>query len=123
MKRITAMFLLAVAGLLAVQTEAKAHAFLEEATPTVGGEVTRPPHEVRLVFNEKINPALSELKIFNLKGLQVDNRDCHCTELKSTSLTVGLPPLPAGKYKVVWKVVSKDSHLSKGDFTFRIVTR
>jgi methionine-rich copper-binding protein CopC len=32
-----------------------------------------------------------------------------------------LPSLGAGTYKVVWLVVSVDTHVTNGNFTFRIV--
>jgi len=31
-----------------------------------------------------------------------------------------VPPLPSGRYKVSWHVVSVDTHLTQGDFTFEI---
>ena len=36
-------------------------------------------------------------------------------------LRVSLPLLPPGRYKVAWRVLSVDSHVTEGDFTFRIV--
>ena len=35
-------------------------------------------------------------------------------------LRVSLPALPPGRYKVAWRVLSIDSHVTEGDFTFRI---
>ena len=35
-------------------------------------------------------------------------------------LRVSLPLLPPGRYKVAWRVLSVDSHVTEGDFTFRI---
>jgi methionine-rich copper-binding protein CopC len=34
---------------------------------------------------------------------------------------VSLPALKAGKYKVVWRVVSVDTHVTSGTFGFEIV--
>ena len=37
-------------------------------------------------------------------------------------LHVSLPPgLNAGTYKVVWRVVSVDTHVTEGSFTFQVV--
>jgi len=36
-------------------------------------------------------------------------------------LTVSLPKLKPGKYKVVWRVVSVDTHVTTGNFTFELV--
>jgi copper resistance protein C len=35
-------------------------------------------------------------------------------------LTVSLPELKPGKYKVVWHVVSVDTHVTTGDFAFEV---
>jgi methionine-rich copper-binding protein CopC len=36
-------------------------------------------------------------------------------------MVISMPPLQDGIYKVVWRVVSVDTHVTKGSFTFRIV--
>jgi methionine-rich copper-binding protein CopC len=35
-------------------------------------------------------------------------------------LRVSLPPLSPGTYRVVWRVLSVDTHVSEGDFTFDV---
>jgi len=35
-------------------------------------------------------------------------------------LRVALKPLPAGTYKVIWRVLSVDTHRTNGSFTFRV---
>ena len=37
-----------------------------------------------------------------------------------TVLEVELPPLLPGRYYVYWKVLSKDTHVTEGDFSFAI---
>jgi methionine-rich copper-binding protein CopC len=37
-----------------------------------------------------------------------------------TQLRVPLKLLPPGTYKVMWRVLSVDTHRTQGDFTFRI---
>jgi methionine-rich copper-binding protein CopC len=36
-------------------------------------------------------------------------------------LTVSLAKLKPGKYKVVWRVMSVDTHVTTGNFTFELV--
>jgi methionine-rich copper-binding protein CopC len=36
-------------------------------------------------------------------------------------LTVSLPELKPGKYKVVWRAVSVDTHVTTGNFTFELL--
>jgi hypothetical protein len=37
-----------------------------------------------------------------------------------TQLRVPLKTLPPGTYKVIWRVLSVDTHRTQGDFTFRV---
>ena len=37
-----------------------------------------------------------------------------------TLLRVSLPPLHPGMYRVVWRVLSVDSHVTEGQFAFRV---
>jgi hypothetical protein len=51
----------------------------------------------------------------------VDKRDVHVDPSNQALLHVSLPPLETGTYKVVWRVVSVDTHVTSGNFTFRVV--
>jgi len=37
-----------------------------------------------------------------------------------TQLRIPVRALPAGTYKVIWRVLSVDTHRTQGDFTFRV---
>jgi methionine-rich copper-binding protein CopC len=98
-----------------------AHAFVDHAEPAVGGKVQQLPHEVRIWFTEAIEPAFSSIQIFDAAGKQVDKKDMHPDPSHRSLLQISLPPLGPGTYKVVWRVVSVDTHVTKGDFTFQVV--
>jgi methionine-rich copper-binding protein CopC len=98
----------------------EAHAFLERADPAVGSTVQKSPGEVRIWFTEKIEPAFSTIQVFNASGKEVDKHDVHLDRSNHALLQLSLPPLQAGTYKVVWRVVSVDTHVTNGTFTFRI---
>jgi len=100
---------------------AHAHAFVDHAEPPVGGKVKQTPQEVRIWFTEKIEPAFSSIKVFDGSGKQIDKGDTHADPANQALLHLSLPPLNAGTYKVVWRVVSVDTHVTKGDFTFQVV--
>jgi copper resistance protein C len=118
MKRILfVVFLFAVA----VPEGLEAHAFLKDAEPRVGSTVQTSPKEVRIKFTENIEPAFSRIQVFNSAGREVDKRDVHLDSSDQSLLHVSLPPLPAGTYKVVWRVVSVDTHVTHGNFTFRVI--
>jgi hypothetical protein len=117
MKRmIVSLFLVVLIGAARVE----AHAFLKDAKPSVGSTVQTPPGEVRIRFTENIEPAVSSIQVFDASGKEVDKRDLHLDRSDHALLRVSLPPLEAGIYKVVWRVVSVDTHVTNGDFTFRV---
>src|SRR5437868_1976780 len=98
----------------------EAHAFLQRADPAVGSTVQRSPSEVRIRFTENIEPAVSSIQVFDASGKEVDKRDLHLDRSDHALLHVSLPQLGAGSYKVVWRVVSVDTHVTSGNFTFRV---
>ena len=117
MKRIIfVFFLIIVAG----PARLEAHAFLKDAIPSVGSTVQTSPNEVRIRFTENIEPALSSIQILDASGKEVDKRDVHLDRSDHALLHVSLPRLGAGTYKVVWHVVSVDTHVTSGSFTFTV---
>jgi methionine-rich copper-binding protein CopC len=98
----------------------EAHAFLKDSEPPVGGTVQTSPNEVRIRFTENIEPAFSSIKVLDPAEKQVDKRDVHLDRSDRALLHVSLPRLGAGIYKVVWRVVSVDTHVTNGNFTFRV---
>ncbi len=117
MKRtIVSLFLIVLTGAVRIE----AHAFLKDAQPAVGSTVGSSPDEVRIRFTEDIEPAFSSIQVFDASRKQMDKRDMHLDRSDHTLLHVSLPKLGAGTYKVVWRVVSVDAHVTNGSFTFRI---
>ena len=53
-------------------------------------------------------------------GMEVDKRDARVDQSNAALLTVSLAKLKAGKYRVVWRVVSVDAHVTTGDFAFEL---
>ena len=117
MKRIVIFFLI----LVAASTRLKAHAFLKDADPGVGSTMQRSPSEVRIRFTENIEPTVSSIQVFDASGKEVDKRDVHLDRSDHALLHISLPRLGVGTYKVVWRVVSVDTHVTNGNFTFRVV--
>jgi len=118
MKRIIFLVILI---LLAKLARLEAHAFLQRAEPGVGSTVQTSPSEVRIRFTENIEPAVSSVQIFDASGKEVDKRDVHLDRSDHALLHISLPRLDAGIYKVVWRVIAVDKHVTNGSFTFRIV--
>ena len=109
------LLLVALMALGAVQ--ARAHAFLDHASPLVGSAVRTAPREVVLWFTENIEPAFSRVTVQNAAGARVDRGNSRAS---GNQLRVSLGALGPGTYRVVWRVVSVDTHATEGDFTFRV---
>jgi hypothetical protein len=106
-------------AVLAMATIASAHAFVDHAEPRVGSSGAA-PSEVRIWFTQQPEPALSKIQIFDAAGKEVDKQDTHADASDKKQLIVSVPPLSAGTYKVVWKVLSVDTHHTNGDFKFTV---
>ena len=109
-----------VLGLLAGAARLEAHAFLKNAEPGVGSMVQTAPSEVLIRFTENIEPSVSSVQVFDASGKEVDKRDLHLDPFDHALLHISVPRLGAGTYKVVWRVVSVDTHVTNGSFTFQV---
>src|SRR6266513_845193 len=112
--------ILGLSLIVAGSARLEAHAFLKRAEPAVGSTVQASPSEVRVLFTEKIEPTLSSVQVFDASGKEVDKRDVHLDRSNHALLHISLQPLRAGTYKVVWRVGSVDTHVTKGHFSFRV---
>src|SRR5437763_1165395 len=99
---------------------ASAHGFLEHASPRVGSVVERAPAQVSLWFTQELEPTLSSVHVLDATGKQVDAKDKQVDAKDASIMRVSLPPLPPGKYRVVWRAQSVDTHAAEGDFTFEV---
>ena len=117
MRRTIALLLFSV---LAGAARLEAHAFLQQAEPGAGSTLQTSPNEIKIRFSEKIEPTFSNIQVFAASGKEVDKRDAHLDRSDPALLRVSLPPLEAGTYKVVWRVVSIDTHVTEGSFSFHI---
>ena len=106
--------------ILASVARLEAHAFIQQAEPGVGSTVQASPSEVKIRFTERIEPAFSKVQVFAAAGDEVDKRDAHLDRSDPAILIVSLPKLGTGTYKVAWRVVSIDTHVTEGNFTFHI---
>ncbi len=105
--------------LLLCGATALAHAHLQRATPAVGGIVAAAPKEVVLWFSEKLEPAFSTIEVRDAKGAAVQAGKATVGGDR-TRLRVPLKALGSGTYKVIWRVLSVDTHRSQGNFSFTV---
>ena len=110
----------AFAASLAAGATVNAHAFLERADPRVGSTVRSSPDRVRLWFTQRLEPAYSRAEVLDDAGRRIDLGASALEPGDRALLTVAIPPLPPGRYRVHWRVLSVDTHVTEGDFTFAI---
>ena len=120
MKSLTKLLLTACTLVLLIQGS-WAHAFIDHAEPAVGSQIHVAPTQVKIWFTEKLEPALSKIQVFDISGQEIDKRDAKIDQSNGALLTVSLPALKPGKYKVLWRAVSVDTHVTTGNFTFELV--
>src|SRR4051812_14921088 len=107
---------MAAMALCVVATSAFAHAFVDHAVPAVGSTVRTSPTEVMVSFTQELEPAFSTIKVEDAKGGVVAAADKAVDPSNRMMLRLTVPSLAPGKYRVVWRVLSIDSHVTEGDF-------
>jgi methionine-rich copper-binding protein CopC len=112
---------LLVAGALwcAGDGTAEGHAFLDRASPAVGSTVHTPPTEVRIQYTENLEPAYSTAEVQDSSSMTVSTAT-RVDPNDPSVLVVPLGALKPGRYKVIWKVLSVDTHVTTGTFTFTV---
>jgi methionine-rich copper-binding protein CopC len=105
---------------LSISMLAQAHAFLDHADPKVGSTLTASPSEVKGWYTEELEPAFSKIQVFDSTGKEVDKKDVKIDAADKTVMSVSLPTLPAGTYKVKWSAVAVDTHHTTGTFMFTV---
>ena len=116
----TLAWLVALA-LSVVAVGAFAHAFVDHAVPAVGSTVHDPPREIAIWFTQELEPAFSTITLQDAKGNAIAAAAKNAVDPSNrTLLRLPVPALAPGKYRVVWHVLSIDSHVTEGDFTFDV---
>ena len=70
--------------------------------------------------SEPVEPALSSVEVRAADGTRMDRGDLRGDAADRTQLRLTLLPLTPNTYRVVWRVVSVDTHRTNGSFPFRV---
>ena len=111
---------LAVAA-LAAPGAAWAHATLKQTIPGFAKRVPRSPAFVELRFDQSVKALSNAITVYTAKGKVVSRPARGGTDRRIVKAPVQL--LPRGAYTVRWRVVSADSHVVSGVFTFGVQQR
>ena len=90
---------------------------LDHANPRVGNTVATAPREVTLWFTQKLEPAFSTMTVTDSSGQRVEAGK---PSISGNVMRVPLRAVKAGTYRVVWHVLSVDTHKTEGSFNFRV---
>jgi copper resistance protein C len=101
-------------------TGAWANAFLDHAEPAVGSTVDIPPKEIKIWFSAEVQPGLSQIQVFDRHSKPVTRDQATVDPTDPSLLTVTLPALRPGKYRVTWRAMSIDTRMTVGTFFFAI---
>lgn len=97
-----------------------AHALLDRSAPAAGASVQTSPPQVKLWLSDELEPAFSTIRVIDAGGRRVDRNDVHVDANDASVLEVSLPELAPGRYRVVWRALSIDTHVTHGSFTFNV---
>jgi methionine-rich copper-binding protein CopC len=96
------------------------HAFPIRSDPRVGWTVPTSPAKVTIWFDGELEPAFSAIAVYNVARQRIDKENSRVDAADPSVLEVDVPPLAPGTYRVHWKVLAKDTHVTEGDFYFTI---
>ncbi len=101
-------------------SRAQAHAFLDHADPRVGSTITGSPAVVKIWFTEEVQPGITSMEVLDSAGREVDKKDVKIDAKDGALMSVSVPKLTPGTYKVEWHAVCRFGHDTSGTFTFEV---
>lgn len=97
------------------------HALPVRSDPAANAILSAPPSQVKIWFDEAINPLDSRIIVVDPSNHEVDIKNSSVNMSGQTEMVVGLQLLRPGTYVVVWRAQSiDDGHVTGGSFIFRV---
>jgi methionine-rich copper-binding protein CopC len=115
------MLVMALAGWL-YSAPVSAHAMLTKAQPPRRAQLTQPPAQVRLWFNEEVEKDYASLTV-NHGGKPVTDVKPTLAEDDPRSIVLPMPELSPGKYTVKFRVLSVDGHVVDSSYDFTVKSK
>jgi copper resistance protein C len=103
--------------------DVSAHALLAKSEPARRAVLTRPPSQVRLWFNERLEPAFCSITVTAEDGKPVTEHAARVSAQDGRLLELALPALSPGGYTVQYQVLSVDGHTVKASYRFTVQSR
>ena len=106
---------------LAVQVhDVQAHASLIKSDPPRRATLSESPAKIQLWFNEEIETAYATVTVVDMNDKVVSQAAPEKVAGDPKSITLVLPELGVGAYKVQFRVLSIDGHVVDSNYSFRI---
>lgn|GEM_PF-3475066 len=119
--KICFLFILLVSVFLLNIPAASSHALPVKSEPAGNQVLEKPPDNITIFFTESIDPKVSYIYVFDLKGNRVDKGDYAVSPEDPKKIYVTLKNVTNDVYTVSWFVISQsDGHITRGAFTFSI---
>ena len=90
----------------------------DSPTCRAGAVLSQPPRVVRLVFNEPVQPIGRGLRVIGPDGRRVDQGPVGVAD---AAVAVNVDARAPGTYRVVWSVISPDTHPDFGTMAFSVL--
>jgi methionine-rich copper-binding protein CopC len=103
-----------------VSASAFAHAKLQSSDPQAGSTLAAAPKQVRLKFNEALEPAFSRIRVTGPQDKELPVAATTVDKADPTVMTAALPALSAGEYHIRWTAMTRDGHKVKGEVAFKV---
>ena len=118
---LAALFTAVASMTVATGALAMRHLRLLRSFPSASAVLTSSPDAVRLWLSEAPELKLTKIALVDGKGKSVKLGPVTRDSVKGKGAVAAVPTrLPNGAYTVSWRTMSKDGHVVKGDFGFRV---
>ena len=107
---------------LAGTSTAWAHAALVKSEPARRAALSKPPPQVRLWFNERLEPEYATINVIRDGTGPVATSKAQVDKNDPKLLVLPLPVLAPGAYTVKYRVLSVDGHTVDYGYTFSVKT-
>lgn len=111
---------LLIIGLMIQAHDVWAHASLIKSDPPRRATLSESPSKIQLWFNEEIETAYATVTVVDMNDQVVSRAAPEKVTDDPKSITLALPELEAGAYKVQFRVLSIDGHVVDSNYSFRI---
>ncbi|SDG86971.1 MULTISPECIES: copper resistance CopC family protein [unclassified Nitrosomonas] len=122
-KRFLALTIIVTVMTLMHASQVLAHAALVKAEPARRAVLSTAPAQVRLWFNEEVEPAYASLSVLNEDKKSITDSKVKIHSEDPKSIVLELPEMQSGRYTVKFRVLSVDGHVVDSEYNFTVANK